>query len=646
MNHFLGLFEINGMRLADAAVAGVLEPFHRRGQRPSTFRAGSVVFVHTSSNGFTDPCERISFAEDFHGSLLIKGPIEREGRGGDAHDAVASCPGGSAGRLLRALGNRGFRHDHEDLRGCSVAFWSRDPGAFHLSRTGFDACPLYYLVAGPLIGFSTSLELLLSLKLVPLQLSVGSYRVYMASGCTTGRWTLFDSIYQVPPGHVLFSHGGQCHLRAHASPLEMAGLTYTHRTSTESFDSARALSHVIGSGASDASRFALLFSSGGAFDLIKASVRDRGATDVVCRVQYAKEGEGEPDRAAPRPVNVNGELVVPISVDRFLGVLIGLSKRCPIPVRHPSLVSLRTVCEHLDPQVTLAIEDGVELLSEDRRFFRKLHRIERMNRVLGAAIPRAIWTRLRSLSWSALDSKHGGRLVRLLPGPVKRLWFELVPCLGLPTEEFLAEYHATVTRPVASRLLSRAHPSAGNLGYLDARAATDGVDDVARLMQTHVLTRLCSGIEHYRRVLGDAGVRGCFPFIEVAKEILRLDEAAHGFGFLRHVRPHSVSSVLMPPLQEWLRQPRMSDFVSDHLLDRTARERGLFNSKAVENYIKHLQGAVFGNHAAAVMPLWMLLTFELWHRYFLDDAAQSEPVSFRDTDPRAAGTAIQSPSRI
>ncbi len=75
------------------------------------------------------------------------------------------------------------------------------------------------------------------------------------------------------------------------------------------------------------------------------------------------------------------------------------------------------------------------------------------------------------------------------------------------------------------------------------------------------------------------------------------------------------------PLRRWMKQD-LADMVRDVLLDRTARERGLFEPREVERLI----GALDRDHNAPDR-VWTLLVLELWFREFIDRrAAAREPV--------------------
>jgi asparagine synthase (glutamine-hydrolysing) len=64
------------------------------------------------------------------------------------------------------------------------------------------------------------------------------------------------------------------------------------------------------------------------------------------------------------------------------------------------------------------------------------------------------------------------------------------------------------------------------------------------------------------------------------------------------------------PLKEWMASGPVKEFVSDILLSKASRERGIFFPKSIEKLI-NTEGA-FGRQ------LWGALCLELWHQRFID----------------------------
>ena len=87
---------------------------------------------------------------------------------------------------------------------------------------------------------------------------------------------------------------------------------------------------------------------------------------------------------------------------------------------------------------------------------------------------------------------------------------------------------------------------------------------------------------------------------EVAKELLPdeiLNRPKQGFGL---------------PVDRWMRED-LAPMSRDVLLDKTARERGLFEPKAIEALLaQHQRGEPRGDQ------IWALMVLELWYRAFID----------------------------
>jgi asparagine synthase (glutamine-hydrolysing) len=72
------------------------------------------------------------------------------------------------------------------------------------------------------------------------------------------------------------------------------------------------------------------------------------------------------------------------------------------------------------------------------------------------------------------------------------------------------------------------------------------------------------------------------------------------------------------PIARWLRN-ELKDLMSDTLSDRSFRERGVFNESGVRNLVREHLSAERDQSE----PLWLLLTYEMWARRFLDGGAAS-----------------------
>jgi asparagine synthase (glutamine-hydrolysing) len=97
------------------------------------------------------------------------------------------------------------------------------------------------------------------------------------------------------------------------------------------------------------------------------------------------------------------------------------------------------------------------------------------------------------------------------------------------------------------------------------------------------------------------GGRGKYLLRKVAEKLLppdTLSKGKQGFGI---------------PLKEWF-QHELREMTADIILSQSFRERGVFQPKSVERCLSdHVHG-----HADHGEQLWLMLSFELWARQFLD----------------------------
>jgi asparagine synthase (glutamine-hydrolysing) len=94
------------------------------------------------------------------------------------------------------------------------------------------------------------------------------------------------------------------------------------------------------------------------------------------------------------------------------------------------------------------------------------------------------------------------------------------------------------------------------------------------------------------------------------------------------------------PLAHWFRG-ELAGLARDVLLSETCRERGIFDTRAVERLFQlHLRGRDLN------LQLWTMLSFELWCRRFMDttDVRDVAPARTRETLHGPATPAIVAPA--
>jgi asparagine synthase (glutamine-hydrolysing) len=184
--------------------------------------------------------------------------------------------------------------------------------------------------------------------------------------------------------------------------------------------------------------------------------------------------------------------------------------------------------------------------------------------------------RLYSASMSAnADARAGTRFAQVIDESDGR--FAMARVLDV-------DFHTYLTDDINAKvdIAAMAHALEVRCPFLD----TDVIEFAARL-PAHMLMR---------------GMRGKFLLRHMARQLLPwqvIHRPKMGFGI---------------PLDHWLRHD-LRELLHDTLLDRRARERGLFEPYEVAALVRTLDG-----HNPQVYRIWTLFILELWFREFIDGA--------------------------
>jgi asparagine synthase (glutamine-hydrolysing) len=240
------------------------------------------------------------------------------------------------------------------------------------------------------------------------------------------------------------------------------------------------------------------------------------------------------------------------------------------------------------------------------------------------------------------------RVLRSLPGPLPSLLAKTIGSIPTPAAQQVRDYGRRLMEPEHIRFLGLAahipyedrmvlYSSDMRRRYAEDRtaarfgelyAASTAIDPVNRLLDLDIHTYLtddiltkvdiasmahslevrCPLVDQNLMVFaaslrGDMKLRGLTTKLilrEVAKPLLPeqiLSRRKQGFGL---------------PIDRWMKED-LAPLSRDVLLDRTARERGLFEPSAIETLLEQQQrGEPRGDQ------IWALMILELWYREFID----------------------------
>jgi asparagine synthase (glutamine-hydrolysing) len=309
--------------------------------------------------------------------------------------------------------------------------------------------------------------------------------------------------------------------------------------------------------------------------------------------------EREPARAvAERFGTDHHEFVVKVDA---MGVLPELVRHFGEPFGDPSAVPTYYVARETRRHVKVALsgDGGDECFGGYRRHLavRKLKTLKPVG-----------WA-VKMLASLYRPKKYGARARRVLAkidAPLAELYRDLVTVFPDDLRKRLTRTDRDVSSYVEAFFTERADDPVAAAGYTDLMLYLP--DDL--LVKTDIAS-MASGLEVRCPFLDPEVVNAAFAIPGSEKIRGNRTKAALREAF-RDLLPPSIArrekQGFGVPVDRWLRGP-MREMLRDHLLDRTARERNVFEPAVVEELVReHEAGADHGQR------LWLLLIFEVWAR--------------------------------
>ena len=507
----------------------------------------------------------------------------------------------------------------------AFALWDAPRRRLLLARDRLGIKPLYWTVCNNRLIFGSEIKAILASGMVEPRANEAGLPELLSTRYLSGEETLFQGIHKLLPGHLLVYDRGRVTTRQYwdvpvgAAPEEPApnGREWVarFRALLEESVRLRLMSDVpLG-----------MFLSGGldssAIAAIMARMIDRPLQTFSVAFEERAFSELTWAREVAQVVGADAHEVV-IGAEQFFDALPRLVWHEDEPIAHPSSVPLYFVSALAREHVTVVLtgEGSDELLAGYGKY------------------PRAL------LNWRA-----GGVYSRVMPG-VARRWIaeRVIPALPARVaryarRSFLAVEHTPegaffdnfAAVPLARQrelFNGRLRPGVTREGaYGASRAWLDRPGDqpmLDRLLYADIKTYLVELLMKQDQMSMAASIESRVPFLDhklvefvatmpaewklsglATKRVLR--EAAKDLlpaSILR--RPKMGFPV---PFAIWSRGP-WHGVVRDVLLDRRARERGLFDAPQVTRLLDdHAAGRVEGGDV-----LWSLLNLELWYRTWID----------------------------
>lgn len=515
----------------------------------------------------------------------------------------------------------------EHLRGMfALALWDAPRQQLVLARDRLGKKPLFYTQDGARLVFASEIKALLRHPDVPRRPARDLTALLLAYGYVPAPQTFFEGIVALPPGHLLVCRAGQITACAYWTPPQAAPADPRARAE----DYLEALRATL----DEAVRLRLLsdvplgaFLSGGLDSSLIVALMARHMTERVKTFAIGFAGEPSFDETAHarRVAELLGtdhhEFIVEPDAISLLPFLVWHHDQ---PFADSSAIPTYLVSQHTRAHVTVALsgDGGDELFAGYERFhaaglaahYRRLPALAR------AAIGRGVRALPEATSYRGF-AQRARRFVQGAEQEPRAAYFDWMrvfddaqiaallidPPAASPTAHFAAHFRPDDPRDFTAQLLDvnlrtylpddllvKADRSS-MAASLEARSPFLDQDLLALAARVPSNLKLRGGVTKYILKQLAAGL--------LPPEII--NRPKHGFGV---------------PVGRWFRED-LRQYARDILLDPQTLSRGYFRDSAVRALLdEHSSGR--RNHGAR---LWTLLTFEWWHRLFIDPPEPRAP---------------------
>jgi asparagine synthase (glutamine-hydrolysing) len=512
----------------------------------------------------------------------------------------------------------------------AFAIWDAPRRRLLLVRDRLGIKPLYWSLANGTLLFGSEIKAILASGLIAANANYAVLPEVLSTRYTSGDDTLFTGIRKLLPGHRLVFENGSAVTRqywdvpregvAAAAPGRPAAAgrepVARFRELLEESVRLRLMSDVpLGmflSGGIDSSAIAALMARmiGRPLQTFSVAFKDRAFNEL----EYARE--------VARAVHADGHEIV-IDDKDFFGALPALIWHEDEPIAHPSSVPLYFVSKLARQHVTVVLtgEGSDELLAGYGKYPRVAFNwraggiYERLApEALRGAVARTILPRLpRRLA------RYARRSFLAMERSPEAMFFDNFAAIRLDDQQQLLA-------PDLRAAATRAAAYGSSLAYFNASPERRTLLD--RLLYADIKTYLVELLMKQDQMSMATSIESRVPFldhklVEFAAS-LPDDWKLRGWTTKRVLR--EAMKGLLPqaildrpkmgfpvPFARWTRGA-WNGVAREVLLDRSARERGLFEPRAVEALLaQHAAGRTEGGD-----HIWTLLNLELWHRTFID----------------------------
>jgi asparagine synthase (glutamine-hydrolysing) len=507
----------------------------------------------------------------------------------------------------------------------AFAIWDAPRRRLLLARDRLGIKPLYWTVRANRLIFGSEIKAILASGLIEPRANEAGLPELLGTRYLSGEETLFEGVHKLLPGHVLVYEHGRVATRQYWDVPVGAAAPDPPPTGREWVARFRSLLE-------ESVRLRLMsdvplgmFLSGGldssAIAAIMARMIDRPLQTFSVAFEERAFSELTWAREVARAIGAEGHEIV-IGPGQFFDALPRLVWHEDEPIAHPSSIPLYFVSALARQHVTVVLtgEGSDELLAGYGKYPRAL-----INWRAGSLYARVVPEVVRR--WTA------ERVVPSLPPHLRRYAQRSFLAVEHTPEAAFFDNFAAVPLARQRELFERRLQAGATPGqaYGASRAWLDRPGDrplLDRILYADIKTYLVELLMKQDQMSMAASIESRVPFLdhELVEFVATMPAAWKLSGFTtkrvlreaaRDLLPESVlrrPKMGFPvPFAQWSRGP-WHGVIRDVLLDRRARERGLFDVAEVTRVLDdHAAGRAHGGDM-----LWSLLNLELWYRTWVD----------------------------
>ncbi len=517
----------------------------------------------------------------------------------------------------------------EELRGMfAFALWDSPRRQLILARDRMGQKPLYYFRSENRLIFASEIKALLMHPEVPRRPARALTPLFLAYGYTPTPDTFFEDIHLLPPAHALVCRDGEIQMHRYWSAPPAASAD--RKAPSRLADLREELAAIL----DEAVRLRLLsdvplgaFLSGGLDSSLIVALMARHSPERVKTFAIGFSGELSFDetayarRVATLLDTEHHEFIVnPDAID----LLPRLVWHHDQPFADSSAIPTFLVSKHTRDHVTVALtgDGGDELFAGYERFHAAnlAARYRRLPGTVQAGLRYAVRKLPETTSYRGI-ARRARRFIEgasMLPTDAYFSWVRLFDDAQIaalldgiapiaPTEHFASYFAANDPRDFTAQLLDvniKTYLPDDLLIKTDRSSMAASLEARAPFLDHHL-------VEFAARIPSNFKLRGGttkWLLKQVAADVLPPDivhRKKHGFGV---------------PVGRWFRE-NLRDYAREILLDPSALARGYFHEQALAQLLdEHISGQ--RNHGQRI---WTLLTFEWWHRLFIDPPRPTAP---------------------